>query len=307
MVGWEARLSTVEGSVVPLLPDQHLVDASRVHGERDQGELAWGYLRSDARSVGLVAMRVGVSGQNHKVDRRLGADELDDLVEVRAATSILATGGRSTDVKVELERDYTLAPVVGDPERLDARVVVRVTEHVRIFLVTADELDGRQYLAAHDVQELEDGAVLASHDDTSIDKCEGRRPLVTTNLVRPEGQLVPDVPHREGRILRDRRKRLTGNIVVEGNDRLETRVSEGNSSILIDHSQKEQRKSGPLGAARSVRWARPQRHARHLRCSGDRHWSQTRPRRDQAAEGATSRHEADPCRFEGRCRASIAH
>ena len=91
VVGRVAGRGTGQSSVEPLLADEDLIDAGRMHGEGHQSQLARRHLRSNARGMRLVAMRIRISSQNHEVDRRLRAAELNDLVEIGTSTDILTT------------------------------------------------------------------------------------------------------------------------------------------------------------------------------------------------------------------------
>ena len=98
-------------------------------------------LRSNARTMRLVAMRIRISSQNHEADRRLRATELYNLVKIGTPADILTTRRRSTSIEVYLERKHRVAAVVCDPQHPIARVVVGMAGRLRVLLVAIDEFD----------------------------------------------------------------------------------------------------------------------------------------------------------------------
>lgn len=165
-------------------------------------------------------MRIGVSGQNDEVDRRLRSHELDDLIEEGSAR-LFSAGRGGVHVEVNLERDHTLPAVVRDPQSLDPRVVVGMPEHVWVFAVSVDELHRRKHIPAHAVEQLEHGTILTANDDATIYEGERRGHVISTNLVRPEWQLgVADVPHSQCGVIGNGSYCRPRDVEVEGDDRL---------------------------------------------------------------------------------------
>lgn len=104
------------------------------------------------------------------MDSRFRPGELDDLLEEPATDEFARR--RSADIEPDAQGDETVAPVVGNPERLDSGVVVDVSEHVGVFFVSVDEFECGEDVLGDDREELEHCAVLPPDDDTVVDECQ---------------------------------------------------------------------------------------------------------------------------------------
>lgn len=79
---------------------------------------------------------------------------------------------RRRRLKSDLESDHTVAAIVGDPQGLNSRVIVRMAKHIRIIGEPMDELDGGNNGATLVWKKLEDCAMLAANDHTVVHKCD---------------------------------------------------------------------------------------------------------------------------------------
>lgn len=168
--------------------------------------------------MSFFAVRIYISSQDDEVDSWLRAQKLDDLSEAPSNLKVL-----SADVCVlesELEGDHAVAAVVSYPEHLEPGIVVHMAEHVRIFVVTTDELDGAENIRAHSGQKLEDRSVLTADDEPTIDEGKRRGNIFTPNLRRPNRELAVDIPKGQGGVFGDGGDRGMVDIEFEGDERL---------------------------------------------------------------------------------------
>jgi hypothetical protein len=100
-----------------------------------------------------------------------------------------------------MQGDETIVPVVGNPEHLDSRVVVDMSEHVRVFFGSVDKLECGQNILGDNGEELEHGAIHPPGDNAIINKCQRGRDVIAANVVSPERHLVMDVPQSESGVL----------------------------------------------------------------------------------------------------------
>lgn len=95
-----------------------------------------------------------------------------------------------------------------------------MTEHVRILLVSVDELEGGKDVLGDDGEELEHRTIISPDDDAIINESQRRRDIVATNTMGPEGLLVMDVPKCESGILGNGSQRKMRNIEIKRNQAL---------------------------------------------------------------------------------------
>src|SRR5580658_5942310 len=108
-------------------------------GECHERQFSRRNLRSNARGMSFFASWVGISCQDDKMDSWLGSSKFQDLLKVRS--SINPSTWRRC-FKTELESDHAVAAIVGDPQCLNSRVIVRMAKHIRIIDEPMDKLDG---------------------------------------------------------------------------------------------------------------------------------------------------------------------
>jgi hypothetical protein len=147
------------------------------------------------------------------VDGRFWPREFDDLLEEPAADEFARR--RGADVEPNAQGDETITPVVGNPERLDSGVIVYVSEHVRVFFGSVDELECGQDVLGDNGEELEHGTIPPPDDDAIIDKCQRGRDVIAANAVSPERHLVVDVPQSESGVLGNSSQREMRNIEIK--------------------------------------------------------------------------------------------
>src|SRR6267154_4739768 len=112
------------------------------------------------------------------MDSWLGSGKLQDLLKVRSS---IMPSTRRRCLKSELESNHTVAAIVGDPQCLDSRVIVRMAKHIRIIDEPMDELDGGKNRVTLVWKKLKDCAMLAANDYTVVHKCDRRRRIVAAN------------------------------------------------------------------------------------------------------------------------------
>jgi hypothetical protein len=147
------------------------------------------------------------------MDRWFWPREFDDLLEEPTMDEF--TRRRGADIEPNAQGDETIAPVVGNPECLDLRVIVDVSEHVRVFFGSVDELECGQNIPGDNGEELEHGAIHPPSDDAIINKCQRGRDIIITNVVSPERHLVMDIPQSESGVLRNSSQHKMRNIEIK--------------------------------------------------------------------------------------------
>jgi hypothetical protein len=173
--------------------------------------------------MSFFASRVCIRCQNDEVDSGLWSSEFQDLLKVWSHVIPPTWRGR---LKAELESNHTVAAVIGNPQGVDSRVVICVTEHFRVVGETTDELDSGKDVVAFIRKKLKDSALLAANDNTTIDKRDGRGRIITTNDRRPEGLPVANIPKAESRIIGDCGNGRVTNVKFESNEWLKLHLSQ---------------------------------------------------------------------------------
>ena len=222
-IGREFGNGAHEGTLVPFLTNENLIDTSGMDGESNEGEFTWGHFRSDTGCMGLVPSGISIRGEDDKVDGRLRSGELDDLLE--EATPYKFTRWRTRDVKPNLQRDQTVSAIVGNPQGLDPGVIVDVAKHIWVLFGAVDKFEGGKDVLCDNGEQLEHGAVPAADDDAIVDKGQRGWKVVSTDAVCPEWTLVMNVPQRQGRVLGNGGQRKVRNIKVKRNQALPEWIS----------------------------------------------------------------------------------
>jgi hypothetical protein len=101
-----------------------------------------------------------------------------------------------------------------------------MAKHLRIVLETVGELNGGKDVAAFMRKKLEDSAMLAANNHTTVNKRDGRRGIVTTDRRRPERLPVANIPKAESRIIGDCGDSRVTNVKFESNERLKLPLSQ---------------------------------------------------------------------------------